>query len=285
MRKLHAILLVTAAVAIFLVPSAGAVQFGEPDNGAHPWVGLVVFYDSTDTPFLRCSGSLISATTFLTAGHCAGGEVGSPRPARARIWFDDGPIPADPAYRGGSCSVGGPYTGWPCAGEDAVGTPIAHPAWNGTFTIPQTSDVGIVRITSAPLPGPYGVVAPVGTLDGLDKKRGQHDVSFTLVAYGLQLLKPEQVSIRQRFTGTLRLVNLGNAATAGWNVELTDNPGVGNGGSGGACRGDSGGPVLYELDGREVIVAVDSFGSKNCKGVSYAYRVDTVYAQSFIASA
>jgi secreted trypsin-like serine protease len=288
MRKLQAFVAVVATMATFGIAAANAVQYGEPDNGRHPWIGLVELYDSNDVPLGRCSGSLISATKFLTAAHCAGGEGQSfGVPASARIWFDDGPIAADPNYSGGSCAVGGPYTGWPCAGNDAAGTPVAHPSWNATFTIPQTSDVGVVRITSASsLPSTYGALAPVGFLDGLAKKRGQQNTSFTLVGYGRQLEKPTQITIRQRMDGTLNLINLGNALTDGWNVQLSDNPGKGNG-SGGACFGDSGGPVLYDTGGgHEVIVAVDSFmHNANCKGTSYAYRVDTGYAQSFIDGA
>ncbi len=40
-----------------------------PDN-VHTWVGLIDFYDAGGEFFQRCSGSLISPTKFLTAGHC-----------------------------------------------------------------------------------------------------------------------------------------------------------------------------------------------------------------------
>jgi hypothetical protein len=59
---------------------------------------------------------------------------------------------------------------------------------------------------------------------------------------------------------------------------------VGQGGSGGTCFGDSGGPVIYDdpVLG-EIIVAVNSFVlNSNCKGSAFAYRVDTKYAQDFI---
>jgi hypothetical protein len=291
MRKLEGFVVAIAAAAItFGIAPAGAVQYGAPDAGRHPWVGLVVFFDATDAPLWRCSGSLISSTKFLTGGHCAGvnPDLGPGVPAYARIWFADGPIEADPVFTGGSCSVGGPYTGWPCAGNDAAGVPVPHPNWNGTFTIPQTSDVGVVRITSASsLPSSRGALAGIGVLDGLATTRGQKNTTFTLVGYGRQLAKPVVVSVRQRMVGAVTLVNLGNALTDGWNVQLTDNPGQGNGGSGGACTGDSGGPILYDTGGgHEVIVAIDSFiKNANCKGTSYAYRVDTAYAQSFIAAA
>ena len=54
-------------------------------------------------------------------------DEATPAPALARIWFAEGPITFDPAYHGGSCNVGGPYTGYPCASQNATGTPVPHP--------------------------------------------------------------------------------------------------------------------------------------------------------------
>jgi hypothetical protein len=64
----------------------------------HPFVGLAVFYDDSGDFLWRCSGSLISPTVFLTAGHCAdtvGGAV------TARIYFQqDAGAHYDPATQG-----------------------------------------------------------------------------------------------------------------------------------------------------------------------------------------
>ncbi len=76
---------------------------------------------------------------------------------------------------------------------------------------------------------------------------------------------------------TSKLVNLRSALTKGYNLHTSNNPGKGHGTSGGACFGDSGGPVLYN----DEIVAVTSFGlNYNCKGADFAYRVDTDWAQA-----
>src|SRR6185295_2706966 len=114
----------------------------------------------------------LSPTRFLTAGHCTGAVTGgTPAPALARIWFADGPLDFDPLYHGGSCNVGGPYTGYPCASQNATGTPVPHPGWNGELTVPQTSDVGVVKITSSSgLPTTYAKLAPVATVDALRRK-------------------------------------------------------------------------------------------------------------------
>jgi hypothetical protein len=61
-------------VALFLVPaSAGAIVNGSFDGDAHPYVGIAVAGDDF------CSGSLVSSTLFVTAGHCTaafGHDVG-----------------------------------------------------------------------------------------------------------------------------------------------------------------------------------------------------------------
>jgi hypothetical protein len=47
----------------------------------HPFVGLAVFYDATGEFIGRCSGSLLSPSLFLTAGHCIEGATS------ARVYF------------------------------------------------------------------------------------------------------------------------------------------------------------------------------------------------------
>jgi V8-like Glu-specific endopeptidase len=49
-------------------------------------LGLVPFYDADGEFMCRCSGSLITPTTFLTAGHCTD-QNAEESPVKARIWF------------------------------------------------------------------------------------------------------------------------------------------------------------------------------------------------------
>jgi hypothetical protein len=57
-------------VALAVASPAGAITFGQPDNGVHPNVAAIVA-DTRGTGELRpfCSGTLISSTVVLTAGH------------------------------------------------------------------------------------------------------------------------------------------------------------------------------------------------------------------------
>ena len=55
----------------FAVFPARAVTDGELDGNAHPYVVLLLM-EVDGQPAFRCSGTLLSATVLLTAGHCAG---------------------------------------------------------------------------------------------------------------------------------------------------------------------------------------------------------------------
>jgi hypothetical protein len=285
LRRLFAI----PAIAALLVLTAGqaaAVQYGQPDTeNAYPWVGLMVAYDADGQPLWRCTGSLISEDRFLTAGHCVGEDTEGNEPATAAIWFDVGPITTDPQYlanlEAGAEDLCAGVTGYPCAGYDAYGTATEHPEWTGSLTLPQTHDIGLVTdlVWVGEMPSSFGVVAPEGYLDDLAYENGKGNVEFTVAGYGLQLVKPVELGEKTRYVGTVSLVNLRSALAGGWNLHYSNNPGLGHGGSGGTCFGDSGGPVIH--DG--YIVAVNSFVlNLNCKGAGFGYRTDTDVAQDFI---
>jgi hypothetical protein len=209
------------------------------------------------------------------------------------MWFAEGPIDRDPSYQAGSCNAGGPYTGYPCAGQNATGTPVPHPAWNGELTVPQTSDVGVVAITSSSdLPTTYGRLAPAGTVEALRKKARNRSPELTIVGYGAQAVKPVLVSVLQRNLASVELLDKKPRVTGEWNVLFSGRRGKDDpddwwerdSDAGAACFGDSGGPVLADTRDGEVIVAVISFLlSETCKRPAVGYRVDTAYAQGFIA--
>ena len=79
-----AALAATLLTVTLAVGPAGAVTNGTLDGDGHPYVGLMVAKDASGAPLWRCSGTLLSPTVYLTAGHCTESPAAS-----AEIWFGD----------------------------------------------------------------------------------------------------------------------------------------------------------------------------------------------------
>ncbi|HEV8230280.1 MAG TPA: trypsin-like serine protease [Candidatus Limnocylindria bacterium] len=276
MRKLF--FAVLAALMLASAIPVAAITYGEADNGRHPYVGLVVFYDASNTPQWRCSGTLLSSTVLLTAGHCTGGpDEGI---VAAQVWFSD----FEPFGTWSGSGPCGSATGYPCAGG-VRGTPHTHPQF--AFTLPNTHDVGIVTLESGVRSKTYGKLPALGFLDDLATRRGQQDITLTAVGFGLKEIKPAFNSDRTRWLASQQIKDLRSALTDGYNIGTTNDPGNGTSDgtteSGGTCFGDSGGPVFYGDATSNLVVGITSFGlNSNCKGGDYAYRTDINDAQSFI---
>ena len=243
--------------------AANAVQYGEPDGDGHPYVGLLIF-DAGGGPAWRCTGTLLSPTVVLTAGHCTYGAEGG------RIWFESDV--SDLAT-----------TGYPFPGGTSIeATGIyTHPDYNGNAFF--LHDLGIVILSQPVMMPEYGQLPPLGILDGLTTQRGLQQQLFNPVGYGLQSVKPMYSADLVRYTGDVMLI--GTKGTfgipEGSSVGFSSNPG--KKASGGTCFGDSGGPIFWYGDG--TIVAVTSFGmNSNCKGTGGGYRIDQPDDQAFIYS-
>lgn len=273
MRKLLALsAALVGALAIGLVP-AGAITNNYVDDFEHPFVGLVVFYDEAGEFSHRCSGSLLSPTVFLTAGHCTDGAT------TARVYFQqdaganfNGTIDPVSGYPE-TCAAG--TLGTLCATSDEL--------YNYGFAnfagFPNTRDAGLVILDQPIRLSEYGILPEAGTLDALHEQR-RNDIVFTVSGYGLSYSSPVAVtSFRSRLMAESKLVNVKGGLNKGFNLQTGGN---GNG-RGGTCSGDSGGPVFYPAD-TNVIVAVTSFGLNAwCRGTDFAYRVDTEDVQDWLA--
>jgi hypothetical protein len=275
-RTLPLLALGLALLAVGASP-AGAITGNYQKDHIHTYVGLIAFYDKDDVFTHRCSGSLLTASVFLTAGHCTDATTGA---THARIWFQqDAGVGFDPV-------TGTPApSGYPVS-SDVTSSKLYNYGFADFAGFPNIRDVGIVildepitQTDQASLVKSYASLVKVGGLDRFAKKRGQQEVTFTASGYGLTLSNPTKtISFRERLMATQQLVNLSSHLTSGYNIQLTASPGKGRGGT---CGGDSGGPGLY--DATDVIVAVNSFGLNEwCRGVDFMYRVDQAAVQSWI---
>jgi hypothetical protein len=251
---------------------AGAITGNYVEDFQHPYVGLVVFYDADGEFTHRCSGSLLTSTVFLTAGHCTDASTGA---VSARVYFQqDAGANYDPA------TELDPVSGYPetCA-AGTLGTLCAtsDELYNYGFAdfagFPDTHDAGLIILDQEIEMPEYGQLAAAGTLDRLATRRGRQAVTFTASGYGLTEVNPVKVtSFRERLMATSRLTNLRSNLTDGFNLQTNGN----GSGRGGTCSGDSGGPVFYGGYASNLIVAVTSFGLNEwCRGTDFAYRTDT----------
>ena len=103
--------LAMASTALLAPPSGAVTGKNIVEDFDHPYVGLVAFYDAEGVFLHRCSGTLLSAEVFLTAGHCVAADDEGNVAASARIWFEqDAGVGYDPVT-GAPAPSGYPVSG------------------------------------------------------------------------------------------------------------------------------------------------------------------------------
>jgi secreted trypsin-like serine protease len=267
-RKLLVLTFLVVLLAVTTLP-AGAVTGNYVKDFEHPYVGMLVFYDASGQFIWRCSGSLLSPTVVLTAGHCADIQGGA---VSARIYLQQGAgTNYDPVTQVD------PVSGYPeycAAGTEGVSCASSHTLYNYGYPagFPEQKDVGLVILDQPLTVSEYGQLPTAGFLDKLATKRGKQSVTFTISGYGVSYTNPvKTLSFRERLMANDKLTNLRSHLTDGYNVQLSSAKGIGGGG----CFGDSGGPSFYGGSTSNLIVGVNSFVmNENCAGTNFAYRID-----------
>ena len=261
-KMLFAVFSVIVILAVAVSP-VGAVTDGELDGNGHPYVGLMVAQTEAGAPLWRCSGTLITPTLFLTAGHCTEAPA-----AHVEIWF------------AADVESGIPANGYPFNG-DVGGTPHTHPQYNpNAFFL---FDLGVVVLDEPVVMSQYGALPGLNQLDSLKTRRGQQDVIFTAVGYGLQMSFPDAASwkehnLRVRMVAHPKLNQINGGIVGDFSLLLSNNTNTG-----GTCFGDSGGPNF--IGDSNVIGGVTSFGlNGNCAGTGGVYRVDRADDLNWLAT-
>ena len=263
-KFLFVVFSVIVIMAIAVSPVA-AITDGEPDGDGHPYVGLMVAQDANGRPLWRCSGTLLSPTVFLTAGHCTEAPA-----AHVEIWF------------AADVDAGRPGNGYPLDGE-VGGTPYTHPDYDPNAFFVR--DVGVVVLDEeyeSPN-GVYGQLPSVDQFDAWKTKRGQQDVTFTSVGYGLQKSFPDAASwqesaLRVRMVAHPKLNQVNTGFVGDFSLLLSNNANTG-----GTCFGDSGGPNF--VGDSNVVGGVTSFGiNGNCAGTGGVFRMDRSWSLDWVSS-
>jgi len=267
--------LMTALATLGLQSPATASTGGTPDGQAHPNVGILFAYSDGDR--FRCSGTLVSSTVVLTAGHCTDGVDG-----KVLISFES--VVAEEEADFDYPRAADPNAGYTAAELTAAGfvygTAYTHPQYSGFTDLKNWNDVGVVKLSSRVKGITPASIAPVGTLDRIPTA-ALSTTLFTAVGYGTEVRQPEsgpQKATPENFPLLRRFVEMPGQKLTAQIIQTNSNPND-NQGTGGTCTGDSGGPLL--LNGQ--IVAVTSYGNNDkCFGVGGYQRVDITVVRDWL---
>ena len=258
-------LLLFAGIAVTAQP-ASAIVGGQRDE-VHTNVGLVRF--TTESGRFRCSGTLISPTVVLTAGHCTGDTGASPA-TNVFVSFNTD-LALDPLAAGIT-----PEERAARAANYITGTAHPDPAWDGGLSISKQHDQGVVVLDAPAATKWPGIqpapLLPVGTLDA--NQGSLKNRTFTLVGYGVEIgPKKAQIVVTERRSTTSLLKNVQTEVAT---FQINDRNATAGGGS---CFGDSGGPVFLGS-----FVAGDSsfVNSLTCNATAGYQRVDTARSRAFL---
>src|SRR4029077_6549847 len=267
----------SSLLALVLVVSSSpvlvqAITNGFPDTtNTFSNVGAVVAVGADGQAFQICSGTLISPTVFLGVAHCAlyFSDFLAPEGFKLYMSFRN-PVPIAELTDVNTLI---PVTQF-IPNPNYVQANDTHP-----FNPHHNSDPGDLAVIILPLSVTQGITPAVlptlGLLDELAAKNALHGVLFTDVGYGSE----DRFGNRPNPMPRMFAFSAFRALEPGF-LQLSINPTLNNGG---ACFGDSGGPDFLPVDGKLILMSVNSVGGDHvCRATSGNYRLDTATARDFL---
>lgn len=253
-RRITHTLLAAGAALLLLAGTAAAITGGETDANRHPAVGALL----AEIPGVGlrplCSGTLVSPTVFLTAGHCTAGLPAlGVKNVFVSLASTLGPT---------NTLVGGTYVTDPAYGHDQG----------------DLHDLAVVLLGEAVNDVTPASLPAAALLDRLAAERTLSSRLFTNVGYGYSSRQVGGGAPHFVYDGQRRFSLSPFSALTKSSLKLQGNANAT--GLGGVCFGDSGGPAF--LGDSTTIAAITSSGNQACAGPSVAYRLDTTAARAFL---
>ena len=250
--------LALALVALSVAPSATAIVNGELAGDEYPAVGTVVFQPNGSPMFNLCTGFLIANRALVTAGHCAvdalnlqqqfGGSIG---------------VSFDPKFD-------------PTTSQFIPATAVTvHPENLEKPFSYKSPDMAVLTLSED-----VESVEPIDLPDEGQADNLRNGDLLTTVGYGfIQQCDNDLGHCQLVYDPARRFATEAVKSVSQWFLTVGQNPN--SGGTGGICRGDSGGPHL--LQGTNTAVALTtSFFSDGCWATSRDIRLDTATALDFL---
>ena len=242
-------------------PAARCVTNGTFDSSLHPNVGTIVAeYRSPGVKSSACTGTLISPSVFLTAGHCVALLQGMFHVTQVWVTFDPVFSSTSTNLHSGTMHLNPLYPGKGASDPEDLGIIVL--------------DSPVVGITPAALPS-------LGLLAAMQSNGSLRNSLFTIVGYGAtDTLFGGGAPDANEGEGTRRFATEGFLALNKDLIKLNQNTVFGYGGS---SHGDSGSPnFLNSGGGAPVLVAITIGGDPWGIEQNVAYRLDTPDARAFL---
>ena len=290
MKRLVCFVVLTFALIVgllvFMPRRASAITYGYVDstNTFRETGAFLVKSTTTGEISPICSGTMITANVFLTAGHCTSYFTDELAPDGYVAYVSlDQSIPFGELSSNSTQLL-------------AVSYVVTNPNYSQRQS--DSGDIGVLilqhdvaGVTPATLPA-------CGLLDQMAAKNGLKDAVFTAVGYGVQnRMVGGGTPFFQDLNPVPRMFAFStfNALNGGY-LRLSQNPAKGDGGT---CFGDSGGPNFLSAIGpnllstigptslpptaEHLVVAITITGDSVCRATNVDYRLDTPSAQGFLA--